>query len=394
MKHIEQQVEELLYRKNEILRRATNGVDYSLDEATRLIGEQLLAYAERLDRIEDEILTSLPELYEVQVNVSRTIIELIKLKIGRPRVLEIGEDDDGGGETTTVTFVLPEGLDAVLETLQYYNRSHSNLHRVADEYRRIVQDGLTQEEMESLEMPECNPNEGRSNLLAAPPPYGFPDIYRVMQQLRFMVEKVVPEDVWLKCYDSDYEDILSILQDDLDTSLRQANAELADVVAKTRRERDAIKTNVSSNWVKEMTRKIRKIESASRRKDHRECVFEIVIDAPESLLNTCFETGISPEAIQVLFQIMGGFDSKAARAMRQSWMKILIENSTIGTEWNPEKIREVRRQFSREEYEARLGKDLAASLIGVFGNALAISKQTDFLNPAESRSWFSTWERN
>ena len=383
LKHIEQQVEELLYLKNEILSRATNGVDYSLHEATRLIGEQLLAYAERVDRIEDEILTSLPELYSVQVDVSRTLVALMLLK--RLRVVEIGEDDGGDGETTKVTFVMPKGLDAVLETLQYYNRCHYNLHRIADEYRRNVPDRLTPEEMEALKTQECNPNEERRNLLAPSPTYGFPDIYRVMQQLRFMVENVVPEDVWLQRYDCDYKYVLSILQNDLDTSLRQAEPELADVIAKTRRERDANKTNLSSSWVKEMMRKIRKITSTSRRKEDRGCVFEIVVDDPRSFLNTYFEEGI------FLFGMMGGFDSIAARGMRQSWMKILIENSTIGAEWDPEKIREVRDQFLREEYEARLGKDVAASFIGMFEDAIAIAKQDDFLNPAGSRSWFSTW---
>ena len=147
-----------------------------------------------------------------------------------------------------------------------------------------------------------------------------------------------------------------------------------------------MRRHISYNWAHEFKQIIDDIMVTE---DGRE-----IVNYKRSAVDCIFGKKSSPIIVKTFCEMMGGFDSKAVRAMRQSWLKILIENSTIGTDWDIEKITDVRYQFSKEEYEVRLGKDLAASFIGMFEDAIAIAKHCDFLNPAGSRNWFSTWESN
>ena len=446
VKHIEQQVEDLLYRKNEILRRATNGVDYRLDEATRLMKEQWLQYTERVDSIEDQVVESFPILNSVKVNVNRTISKIKEIELRSSMWLNRWSDD--AFDFSYLSNASSE-LDALLHTLEFYRDDPDGLNvKIARSRRMDLLLCLNPEERAALENNQLDRLPEPLRRMAKPlPPYGFLNIYRMMKELRYTCEHWdVLAANWEDNVELDFcQDVLTTLQSDLDTSLRRAKPELADVITAVRRKRDKMQRHISYNWADEFKQDIidntgihvtvpamKEIDdlmaTVNRSRDIWQTMHmrqtstpfisqtiieglselynrvdefkqEYIIDNPplafpKAAVDYIFGKKSSPVILKTFCEMMGGFDSKAARAMRQSWMKILIENSTIGTEWDPEKIREVRRQFSREEYEARLGKDLAASLIGIFEDAIAISKQTDFLNPAGSRSWFSTWERN
>jgi len=377
VKHIERQVEELLYRKNEILRRATNGVDYSLSEATRLVRERWLQYAKRVDTIEDQIIKASPILNSVNVNVDRTMSKIEEIELREP-----------------------------------FRGWHAPF-----------------------------------------PSYGFPNIYRMMKHLRYTCEHW--DELAATWDDSDRDDglelcqdVLTTLQTDLDSSLREVEPELTDKIAAVRRKRDKMWRHISYDRAVEFKQEhidnpvpiitlpeMQELDdlmaavlrnramwrTANMRQESDSFASYVgreIIEGLSELYNwldefkrknitdnqplayakpavdCIFGKKSNPIIVNMFCEMMGGFESRGAQAMRQSWMKILIENATIGTEWDSDKIREARYRFSNEEFEVRLGKDLAASFIGLFEDALAIAKNDDFLNPAGSRNWFSTWEDN
>ena len=207
VKHIEQQVEGLLYRKNELLRRATNGVDYSLDEATCLMREQWLQYTERVDSIEDQVVESFPILNSVRVNVNRTISEIEEIKLrpmwankwpnwwsswaSRPDGLLVLLEWTwrpmlGGGFPS---YWLNK-LDELLHALTFYRDDPDGLNEeIARSCRMELLLCLNPEEREALSNNQLDRIREPFRRRAAPlPPYGFPNIYQMMKDLRYTCE--------------------------------------------------------------------------------------------------------------------------------------------------------------------------------------------------------------
>lgn len=406
-KHIEQKVEALLHRKKTILGRATNELDYSFDlgEAANLVRERWLEYVDRVSKIEDDIIKILPILNSVQVDVGQTISKLEEIEY-QPMWSDRWPDAASHWSNQ---------LDSLHYMLKWYRDDPEELEsrRRMDSVERLAS-GLASnpEEAEAIknnDLGKVRPHIRRLLEPITPPaPLGFTGFYEWMKRLRFFCEHW---DELAKNWEDDAgldlcQDVLKTFQCDLDTSLRKAEPALADVIAAVRRKRDKMNRNVSNEWANEFKRKFdnaipglrgeitkpvkySKAELVSKYgydengpwpnwKYEMMNGMEIqwhVVD-PKGAIGYVFKSENSP-MMQVFYELMGGFDSKAARATRLCWMKMLVENSTIGDEWDEEKIRDVRNQFSEADFKAQFGEDVATLFREMLIDAEAIASHSD-----------------
>lgn len=364
--HIEKKVEEVLYLKNEIFASATNSTDYSLQEAADLVREQWLEYVDRASKIEDDIIKNLPILNSVQVDVNRTIS-----RIAEAEFTPMWSDRWPRWESHWANH-----LDSLRATLESYRDDPDEFEGSVrmDSFGRLASDP---EEAEAIRIKDLGKvREHIRRLLERAATLGFPIIYAWMKHLRSTCEhwdelaKIWEDDAGLDLC----QDVLATFQRDLDTSLSKAEPELADVIAAVRRKRDKMHKNVSNEWANEFKRKFDNAIPTW----HREPIKWHVVD-PKGAIGYVFKSENSP-MMPVFYELMGGFDSKTARAIRLCWMKILIENSTIGDEWDEEKIREVRNQFSEADFKAQFGEDIGTSFLEMLIDAETIASHPDMSN--------------
>lgn len=395
--YIEKKVEEVLYLKNEIFAGATNGTDYSLQEAADLVRERWLEYVDRASKIEDDIIKSLPILNSVQVDVNRTIS-----RIAEAEFTPMWSDRWPRWESHWANH-----LDSLRATLELYRDDPIEFDRSLrmGTIGRMASDPEEAEAIRYNELDKVRKHIRR--LLERRTPVAFPIVYAWMKNLRFTCEhwEELAQD-WEDDAGLDLcEDVLTTFLLDLDTSLQKAVPELADVVAGARRKRDKMHRNVSNEWANEFKRRFENVTGGlhgeilkpvkhskaeiSRRIGSEDSwfiqrIYERMngkvtrwsVADPEAAVSYIFNKANIP-MVKVFYEMMGGVDSKAARAVRLCWMKILVENSTIGDEWHLEKIREVRNQFSETDFNAQLGEDLSAKFIELLIDSVAV---TDLFN--------------